>query len=115
MYENRADNLSNNLRLTEISMLIFFQFYCKIKRNLFEIVAEALMVYTHTNTFRGDTYMSSTLRGEDKNEILLDARGWGGGRGGEGGLESDLDARSSLFLLKKIEFAPWPDIMLIVY
>ena len=64
VYENRTDNLSNNLRLTEISMLIFFQFYCKIKRNLFEIVAEALMVYTHTNTFRGDTYMSSTLRGD---------------------------------------------------
>ena len=28
-----ADNLSNNLRLNEISILIFFQFYCKINGN----------------------------------------------------------------------------------
>ena len=41
MYENRADNLSNNLRLNEISILIFFQFYCKINRNQLEIVVEA--------------------------------------------------------------------------
>ena len=33
MYENRADHLSNNLRSQEISILIFFQFYCKINRN----------------------------------------------------------------------------------
>ena len=32
MYENRADHLSNNLRLQEISILIFFQFYCKKKQ-----------------------------------------------------------------------------------
>ena len=41
MYENRTDNLSNNLRLNEISMLLFFQFYCKINRNQLEIVVEA--------------------------------------------------------------------------
>ena len=41
---------------------------------------------------------------------IIGRKGMGGG-----GLESDLDVRSSLFLLKKIEFAPWPDIMLIVY
>ena len=29
MYENRADHENNNLILQEISMLIFFQFYCK--------------------------------------------------------------------------------------
>ena len=27
VYENRADHLSNNVRLEEISILIFFQFY----------------------------------------------------------------------------------------
>ena len=41
IYENRADNLSNNLILSEISILIFFQFYCKIIRNQYETVVEA--------------------------------------------------------------------------
>ena len=41
VYESRADNLSNNLRLNEISILIFFQFYCKIHKNQLEIVVEA--------------------------------------------------------------------------
>ena len=41
LYKNRADHLSNNLRLNEISLLIFFQFYCKINRNKLEIVVEA--------------------------------------------------------------------------
>ena len=41
VYENRADNLSNNLRLNEISILISFQFYCKINRNQLEIIVEA--------------------------------------------------------------------------
>ena len=41
VHENRADSLSNNLRLHEIAMLIFFQFYCKISRNQLEIVVEA--------------------------------------------------------------------------
>ena len=41
MYENRADHLSNNLRLNEISILIFFQFYCRINRNQLEIVVKA--------------------------------------------------------------------------
>ena len=33
VYENRADHLSNNLRLIEISILIFFEFYCESNRN----------------------------------------------------------------------------------
>ena len=41
MYENRTDHLSNNLRLSEISILIFYQFYFKIKRNKLEIVVKA--------------------------------------------------------------------------
>ena len=41
MYENRADRLRNNLRLNEISILRFFQFYCKINRNQLEIVVKA--------------------------------------------------------------------------
>ena len=41
VYENCADNLSNNLRLHEISILIFFQFYWKISRSQLEIVEEA--------------------------------------------------------------------------
>ena len=41
MYENRADHLSNNLKLNEISILMFFQFYCKINRNQLEIVVKA--------------------------------------------------------------------------
>ena len=41
VYENRADNLSNNLRLHEITIIVFFQFYCKISRNQLEIVVEA--------------------------------------------------------------------------
>ena len=41
VYENCADNLSNNLRLNEISTLIFSQFYCKINRNQSEIAVEA--------------------------------------------------------------------------
>ena len=40
MYENGADNLSNNLRLNEISILIFFQFYCKINTKQLELVIE---------------------------------------------------------------------------
>ena len=40
-YENCADNLSNNLGLHEKSILIFFQFYFKIRRNQSEIVVEA--------------------------------------------------------------------------
>ena len=41
MYENRADSLCNNLRLHEISIPNFFQFFCKISRNQLEIVVEA--------------------------------------------------------------------------
>ena len=41
MYENGADRLSNNLRLNEISIPIFLQFYCKINRNESKIVVEA--------------------------------------------------------------------------
>ena len=41
VYENRDDNLSNNLRLNEIFILIFLQFYGKINRNQLEIVVEA--------------------------------------------------------------------------
>ena len=33
-------HLSNNLRLNEIPILIFFQFYCKINRKQLEIVLE---------------------------------------------------------------------------
>ena len=40
VYENRANNLSNNLRLNEIFMFIFLQFYCKINRKQLEIVVE---------------------------------------------------------------------------
>ena len=41
VYENRADHLSNNLRLNEISILPFFRFYFKIKRNQLKIVVKA--------------------------------------------------------------------------
>ena len=41
MYENRADCLSNNLRLNEIFIFSFLQFYCKINRNQLEIVVKA--------------------------------------------------------------------------
>ena len=40
VFKNRADHLNNNLILQEISMLIFFQFYCKINRNQSQIVVE---------------------------------------------------------------------------
>ena len=40
VYENRADPVSNNLRLNEISILTFFQLYCKINRNKSEIFVE---------------------------------------------------------------------------
>ena len=41
MYENRADRLSNSLRSNKISILSFFQFFCKINRNLIEIAVKA--------------------------------------------------------------------------
>ena len=40
VYENRADHLKNNLILQEISIVIFFQFYCRINRNQSQIVVE---------------------------------------------------------------------------
>ena len=40
VFKNRADHLNNNLILQEISMLIFFQFYCKINRNQSQMVVE---------------------------------------------------------------------------
>ena len=40
VYENRADHLSDNMTLNEISIVIFFQFYCKINRNQLEIIVE---------------------------------------------------------------------------
>ena len=40
VYENCSDYISNNLRLNEIAILMFFQFYCKINRNQLEIAAE---------------------------------------------------------------------------
>ena len=40
MHENRADHVSNSLRLQEISILIFFQFYCNTNRNQLQIVVE---------------------------------------------------------------------------
>ena len=51
--------------------------------------------------------MTSTLKGRGeggKNEMLSEVGG--------GGLASVLDVQSSFFLLKKIAFASWPDIML---
>ena len=41
MYENCADRLSNNLRQNEISILIFFPFYCKINKTQLKIVLKA--------------------------------------------------------------------------
>ena len=41
MYENCADYLSNNLRLNEISILPFFQFYFNRNRNQLKIVVKA--------------------------------------------------------------------------
>ena len=41
VHKNRADRLSNNLRLNEISILSFLQLYCKINRNQLEIVVKA--------------------------------------------------------------------------
>ena len=38
VYENGTGHLSNNLRLKEISKLIFFQFNCNINRNQLEII-----------------------------------------------------------------------------
>ena len=40
MYENLADHLSNNVRLNEISIVIFLQFYREINRSQLEIVVE---------------------------------------------------------------------------
>ena len=59
-------------------------------------IKKLFFVYT---LLRGDTQMTST----GKNEVLSDVGG--------GGLASVLDVQSLFFLLKKIEFAPWPDIM----
>ena len=41
VYENCADRLNNNLRLNEISILTFSQFYFKLNRNQLEIVVKA--------------------------------------------------------------------------
>ena len=41
LYEDRADHLSNKLRLNKIFKLIFFQLYCKISRNQLETLREA--------------------------------------------------------------------------
>ena len=41
VYENLANNLSNNLRLHEIYILIVFQFYWKISKKQLKIVEEA--------------------------------------------------------------------------
>ena len=63
-----------------------------------------------TNRIRGDTQMTSTFTGWEeggggaKNEIISDVRGRG--------VASVLDVQSLFFLLKKIGFAPWTDIML---
>ena len=40
MYEICSNHLGNDLRLNEISVPVFFQFYCKINRNQLEIVVE---------------------------------------------------------------------------
>ena len=39
-YENSTDHIRNNLILNEISILIFFHFYCKTNRGQLEIVVE---------------------------------------------------------------------------
>ena len=41
VYEIRANHLSNNLRLYEISILVFFEFYCKINKNQLEMILDA--------------------------------------------------------------------------
>ena len=41
VYQNCANCLNNNLRLNEISILTFFQFYFKIIRSQLEIVVKA--------------------------------------------------------------------------
>ena len=41
MHENSADNLTNNLRLNEISILFFFRIYYKINRNQLQLAVEA--------------------------------------------------------------------------
>ena len=46
-----ADYLSNNLRLKGISILTFFQFYCKINRNKSEIVVELTYGLYHNYYF----------------------------------------------------------------
>ena len=46
VYNNRADNLINDLRLNEISILSCFKFSCQVNRNQLEIVVEATCAYT---------------------------------------------------------------------
>ena len=49
---NHADYLSSSLRLNEISILTFLQFYCKIKRNQLELVIEGAYGLHSINTLK---------------------------------------------------------------
>ena len=52
VYKICADHQSNNLRLNEVYILIFFQYHCKINRNQLEIILEAIIAYTLINNLK---------------------------------------------------------------
>ena len=69
MHENRADCLSNNLRLNKISILSFSQFYFKIDRNQLEIVVKATYGLHPISLWTNKMFYSKTY--EEKHSQLL--------------------------------------------
>ena len=79
-------------------------FFCHTKKCI-NLMSPLESIFTF---FRGDTHMTSTLRGVGGKTKMICYRTLGGG-----GLANVLDVQSLFFfLIKKIGFAPWLDIML---
>ena len=51
LYENCTDSINNNLRLSEIYIVTFFEFYFKINRNQLEIIVKATYSWYNSKYF----------------------------------------------------------------
>ena len=78
VYQNCANCLNNNLRLNEISILTFFQFYFKITRSQLEIVVKATygfeklhLTFWERNLVTKRFWFHSNSRGADEIKGLI--------------------------------------------
>ena len=106
VYENRADCLSNNLRLNEISILTFPQCYFKVNTNQLEIVLKATYSL-HPNKFFKILYLTFWGRSLVTKRFILHSNSRGADEIKGSPISIDFCNRKTELLLLFSIISPW--------